>query len=241
MEFENYEEQKLDLYILLDDFLKEAKRMWFLALVMIVLGAAGLTGYRYLHFRPSYEATASFTVQVSNPLYANVGGYNSKTAEQLAKTYPYIISNSILQNRIKEELGISAMPSISVSTIAGSSIITVAVTDSDPQRAYDVLNAVIQYYPELAQFVVGSTEMSLLDESGLPTQPVNSFNIKINLIKGGAMGGLLWSALALFLVLTKNTVHNEDELKRVLNLPCLGQLPNVKVRKETCPLIFKSA
>ena len=134
MEFENYEEQKLDLFILLDDFLKEAKRMWFLALVMIVLGAAGLTGYRYLHFRPSYVATASFTVQVSNPLYANVGGYNSKTAEQLAKTYPYIISNSILQNRIKEELGISAMPSISVSTIAGSSIITVTVTDSDPQR-----------------------------------------------------------------------------------------------------------
>ena len=157
MEFEKNEEQKLDLFILLDDFLKEAKRMWFLALVLIVLGAAGLTFYRYLHFRPSYEATASFTVQVSNPLYANVSSYNSKTAEQLAKTYPYIISNSVLQTKVKEELGISAMPSVSVSAIAGSSIITLKVTDSDPQRAYDVLNAVMKYYPELAQFVVGST------------------------------------------------------------------------------------
>ena len=85
MEFENYEEQKLDLFILLDDFLKEARRMWLLALVLIVLGAAGLTGYRYLHYRPSYVATASFTVQVSNPLYGNTMNYNSKTAEQLAQ------------------------------------------------------------------------------------------------------------------------------------------------------------
>ena len=239
MEFEKYEEQKLDLFILLDDFLKEAKRMWLLALVLIVLGAAGLAGYRYLHYRPSYVATASFTVQVSNPLYGGVSGYNSKTAEQLAKTYPYIISNSVLQNNVKEELGISAIPSISVSATAGSSIITLKVTDSDPQRAYDVLNAVMKYYPELAQFVVGSTEMNLLDESGVPTQPVNSFDLKSSLIKGGMIGGLLWCALALLMALTNNTVHNEDELKQVLNLPCLGQMPNVKVRKDVCPLIFK--
>ena len=135
MEYENNEEQNLDLFILLDDFLKEARRTWILALALIVLGAAGLTGYRYLQFRPSYEATASFTVQVSNPLYANVGSYNAKTAEQLTKTYPYIISNSVLQSKVKEELGISVMPSVSVSAIAGSSIITLTVTDSDPQRA----------------------------------------------------------------------------------------------------------
>ena len=219
MEFEKNEEQKLDLFILLDDFLKEAKRMWLLAIVLIALGAAGLTGYQYLHYRPSYVATASFTVQVSNPLHANVSSYNSKTAEQLAKTYPYIISNSILQNQVKEELGISVMPSVSVSAIAGSSIITLQVTDSDPQRAYNVLNAVMKYYPELAQFVVGSTEMTLLDESGPPTTPVNPFSCKGYVIKGGLMGGLLWCALALLMALTKNTVHNEDELKQVLNLP----------------------
>lgn len=240
MEYEENTAQKLDLFVLLEDFLKEAKRMWLLALVLVSVCAAGLTGYRYVNYRPSYAATASFTVRVANPLYASVSGYNSQTAEQLAKTFPYIVTNNVLQTRVKNELGISAMPGISVSASAGSSIITLKITDSDPQRAYDVLNAVMKYYPELAEFVVGPTEMTLLDESGLPTQPINPFDFKSQAVKGALIGAVLWCALVLFLALNKNTIRNEEELKRVLNVPCLGLLPDVKVpSKEVCPLIYK--
>lgn len=240
MEFEEKEEQKLDLFVLLDDFLKEAKRLWMLAVLLIAAFAAGLTGYKYLTYRPTYVATAAFTVRVSNPLYASVSGYNSKTAEQLAKTFPYIVSNSVLQTQVKKELGITSMPKISVSSTAGSSIITLAVSDADAQKAYDVLNAVMKYYPELAEFVVGSTEMTLLDESGLPTAPSNPFSFKSPLIKGALIGAMLWCAMILLLALTKNTIHNEEELKRVLNVPCLGALPDVKVTsKMICPLIHK--
>ena len=45
---------------------------------------------------PVYEASVSFTVKVANPLYAGVNAYNEKTAEQMAKTFPYILKSIFL-------------------------------------------------------------------------------------------------------------------------------------------------
>ena len=241
MEFEEKSEQKLDLFVLLDDFLKEAKKRLALAVVLVLVCSAGMVGYRYMTYSPVYAATVSFTVKVANPMYSGISSYNTKTAEQMAATFPYILTSGVLQERVKEHLGISYLPSVSVSADATSSIITMQVTDSDPQRAYDVLNAVITYYPEIAEFVVGSTVLVLLDESGVPSQPVNTVNLKSPALKGAMTGGLLWAALVAILAMAKDTIHNEEELKRILSTPCISQIPAVKLtRRAPCPLVHKS-
>lgn len=240
MEMEEKEEQKLDLFVLLEDFLREGKRLLVWALVLILGGSLLMAGYRYRSYTPVYHATASFTVKVANPLYASVNAYNTKTAEQMAKTFPYILTSGVLQERVKEQLGISYMPSVSVTADSSSSIITIKVVDTEPQRAYDVLNAVMEYYPDIAEFVVGSTRLVLLDESGVPTQPANSRNLKNAAIKGGAVGAVIWIALVLALAWTRSTLHNEQELKQLLNIPCIGQIPAVRTGKNgACPVIHR--
>ena len=232
--------QELDLLVLLDDFLREAKRLLLLGLVLILLCSVGLTGYQQMRYTPRYEATASFTVRVANPLFATISSYNSSTAEQMAKTFPYILTSDVLRQRVMEHLGMSYMPSLSVTASASSNIITLKVMDSDPQRAQTVLEAVLAHYPEVAEFVVGPTKLILLDESGVPTQSVNTFSFKSHLVKGAVIGTALWFLLAGLLALTKNTIHNEDELKQLLNCDCLGLIPGVNVgRKEVCPMIHR--
>lgn len=241
MDFEEKELQKIDLFVLLEDFIKEAKRRLALLLVLVLIGGSVLGVRSYMSYYPYYTASASFTVKVANPLYSSVSSYNTKTAEQMATTFPYILTSGVLQERIKEHLGIEYLPSVSVSANASSSIITMRVTDSDPQRAYDVLNAVMTYYPEIAEFVVGSTVLVLLDESGVPTQPTNSRDVMGPAKKGAFLGALLWAAIVVVMAISKNTVHNEEELKRVLNTPCIGQVPSVKVpAKVVSPLLHKS-
>ena len=119
MEQQTTNVQKVDLYALLDDFIREARRLWALALVLVVLCAGGMTAYSYTTFTPRYQAYASFTVRVANPLYASVSGYNSSTAEQMAKTFPYILTSGILQQRVREHLGVDYIPSPSASVSAG--------------------------------------------------------------------------------------------------------------------------
>ena len=146
----------------------------------------------------------------------------------------------VLQRRVMDELGIDEVPDMSVSATAHSSILTLKVRDTDPQRAYDVMSAVIACYPEVAEFVVGSTVLVLLDESGMPTAPVAEFNYRYHITCGAVVGAAVWCVILAFLVLMKNTVHNEDELRETLNAPCLGQIPAVKIsRKRPYPLLHR--
>ena len=115
MEFNERDNQGLDLFVLLEDFFREAKRLWLIGLVLVLLGGVGSVAYSRSSYTPVYQATASFTVKVADPLYASISTYNMKTAEQMAKTFPYILTSGVLQNRVKEELGISSMPAVSVS------------------------------------------------------------------------------------------------------------------------------
>ena len=237
---ENKELQKLDLFLLLTDFFREFRRFFALGLILIVLLAGGLTAYRYVSWAPSYEAYASFTVRVANPLHSSVSSYNSATAEQMAKTFPYILTSGVLQDKVKAELGISYMPSVTVKANSSSSIITMTVRDSDPQRAYKVLGAVMEYYPEVAEFVVGSTVLILLDESGEPVNPTNPFSPASSLKLGALAGLALWMGLALLIALTKSTVHNEEELKQIVSMDCLGSIPKLRLSGKTvCPLLHR--
>jgi capsular polysaccharide biosynthesis protein len=122
--------------------------------------------------------------------------------------------------------------------VQGSNIFTLVARDTNPQRAQDILDAVIVCYPEVADFVIGPTKMVLLDESGVPQVPSNSFDLKSSIKSGAILGVGVWFALALLIAMTKSTIHNEDELKRVLNVDCLGEIPMGKVTfRGTSPII----
>ena len=238
MENNEREVQRISLLVLVDDFLREAKRLLVLGVALAVLFAACLTGYRYSSFTPVYEAYASFTVRVANPLYASVHTYNASTAEQMAKTFPYILTSTVLQERVKEHLDVDYLPSISASSMQSSNIFTLRVRDTDPERAYQVLEAVITCYPEVADFVLGPTVMVLLDESGVPSAPANSFSAASAVKQGAVIGLAIWAVIVLLVALTKTTVHSEEELKDLLSVTCLGQVPAAKVSaKYPCPLI----
>ena len=143
MEYQE-KEQKIDIFILLEDALRAARRLLVIGLVLVLVCSAGLTFYQQRTYRPSYQAYASFTVRMANPLYAGVSGYNERTAQIMADTFPSILTSDLLRRRVMEDMGMAYVPSLSVTATAQSSILTVTVRDSDPQRAYDVLNSVIR-------------------------------------------------------------------------------------------------
>ncbi len=219
---------QLDLRMLVSDLWKEAVRLLWVGVLVAVVFTAALCYRSYRVWSPTYQATATFTVYVTNPLQVDVRSYNSATAEQMAKTFPYILTSGALSDVVTKRLGISAMPAVSASVHENTNIFTLSVKDTDPKLAYDVLNAVIECYPQVAEFVVGPTVMNLLDESGVPDTPVNAFSYKPSVKQGVVLGVLVWLAVSVFVVATRATIHNEDELKRLMNLSCIGTFPQVR-------------
>lgn len=228
----------IDLAFLMSDLQRVLKRYWALGILMVALFAAAVAFFEYRSYRPIYEASATFAVKVINPLYSSANGYNAQTAGQMEKTFPYILSSNALREKVQKSLGISSMPSITAETTPGTNIFTLRVRDSDAGRANEVLQAMVIGYPEVAEFVIGPTRMTLLDETGVPSRPMNPYSVKSAAVKGGVLGLLAWLVLSVVLAFTRSTVHNEEELGRLLNVPCLGTLPVTKVvgKNASCPL-----
>ena len=242
-EYTEHNDTAIDLQMVLSDFLRCARPLLWLGVLLVVLASAVFTGRAYLSYAPIYQATASFTVYVSNPLQAEVQTYNTATAEQMAKTFPYILTSGALSDMVMQELRLSAMPAVSASVLEKTNIFTLTVTSGNPQLAYDVLHAVIAYYPNVAEFVVGPTTMNLLDESGVPSTPVNSRNYGSAIQKGVLTGLAAWAVIVLFFAMMRSTVHNETELNCLLNLRCIGTLPVAKRaskggRNGLCPVLM---
>ena len=233
--------EKLDLGILLHDCLMMARRIWWVAAALIVLFSGLLCLRTKLSYSPVYQAEATFTVYVGNPMQSGIRGYNTATAEQMAKTFPYILTSGALQDVVKRDLGLPALPAISADVVSNTNIFKLTVRGSQPQMVYDVLNSVMKHYPDVAEFVVGPTKMSLLDDSGVPTAPSNSASYGGAVKKGVVLGIGLWAVLVLVLAMSRSTIHNEEELKRLISLRCVGVLPMIKgLRRsgaETCPVV----
>lgn len=135
--------QRVDLRLLLTDLLHIARRLLLLGVALaLVLGAA--LGWRaYRSYTPMYQAEASFTVMVTNPLYSSVNYYNAAAAQQMEKTFPYILTSGVLSDLVKERLGAEVLPAVTASVLPNTNIFTLTVTSRDPQLAYDTLNAFI--------------------------------------------------------------------------------------------------
>ena len=112
--------KKIDLIFLVRIWLRYARSYWVLALVLVFLGAGVLGFMGYQAYTPVYEASVSFTVKVSNPLYASINAYNNATAKQLNATFPYILRSAILRQRVTEYLGVSTIPTVTTTVMENS-------------------------------------------------------------------------------------------------------------------------
>lgn len=232
---------KVNMFELLRGLVKSAVRMLVPAVVLMALLAGMLCLRTWWSYTPVYQASASFTVNTRNPFYATQQYYNNNAAEQMAKTFPQILTSGLLSDRVQEELGIPYMPAINASAIGETNIFSLTVTSPDPALAYDVLNCVIRVYPDIAEFVIGSTELTLLSESGLPAAPSNSPDYFGAAAKGIAVGAAIWIGISLLYWLTHRTLTSEEALNRLVNLPCLGYLPWVRgAEKGGCPIVRES-
>ena len=214
-------------------FLHGLKKLWLLVLILTVLGGAVMGVWSWYSYTPSYTASVTFTVYVKNDAQAEIPAYNQATAEQMAETFPYILTSGVLSDLVMADMGTSSLPSISASAIEDANLFVLKVSGTDPEYCYNVLQSVIKNYPQVAELVVGPTQMEIVDETGIPTEPSNSRQWQSPAKKGAVIGFALGLLLVAFYGYTKTTVMSKDDLQRISNIKFLGALPSISVKKRS--------
>ncbi|MDO4495663.1 MAG: P-loop NTPase [Clostridiaceae bacterium] len=229
---------KIKIY--LSDFLKGIKKFWWLCVALAVIAGGFKLTVGYFNFVPVYTTSATFTVSTQSSSQT-IGGvsvysffYDSSTASQIAKTFPYIMSSNILQDAICEDLGISAMPaSLSASCVSDSNMITITARGVDPKKTYDVLVSAIKNLPEAAKFVVGNIRLTAISDPFIPANPSNSSAYVKEAIKWAIIGFGIGAAWIIFYVFLRSTVKTKKDIKTQLNMESVGTVPQVSFKKQT--------
>ena len=221
------ETEKIDIISLAGDFLYGLKKLWLLILVLTLAGA----GISY--FRTSYTYTPQYVASATMSVTAPGGQYiGAQTASQMAEVFPYILTSGVLEDVVAREMGMDSVPgSISATAEDGTNLLTMSVTSDDPQMAYDILHTVIDCYPEVAEFVLGNTSLTILDETGVPSDTQKEVVVRGSYRRGAVMGAGAGLVILCLYILLKKTVKSKDKLKSQINLPDMGSLPYIRNKK----------
>lgn len=208
----------------------------FRVIILAIICICGIVGgiYEKRTYHSQYEATASFIVSVAGGGDATSGYYNQVTMEQLNATFPYILTSGILNRVVANDLGVDVVPgTISASVLEETNLFQIRVVSSEAEQAYDILNSVIENYPAVAKYVIGDTTLKLIDESGVPSEPMSKPEYKKAVVKGMLGGCLISIGLLIFGVLFRNTVKNQDDIKKFLNIKYLSGIPQEQIKKRS--------
>lgn len=221
------ETEKIDIISLAGDFLYGLKKLWLLILVLTLAGA----GISY--FRTSYTYTPQYVASATMSVTAPGGQYiGAQTASQMAEVFPYILTSGVLEDVVAREMGMDSVPgTISATAEDGTNLLTMSVTSDDPQMAYDILHTVIDCYPEVAEFVLGNTSLTILDETGVPSDTQKEVVVRGSYRRGAVMGAGAGLVILCLYILLKKTVKSKDKLKSQINLPDMGSLPYIRNKK----------
>lgn len=230
------DEGYIDLSRLLHEFWSVLRRMFWLPLALMLL-VGGLWLVRsWIAYTPMYASEVTFTIRLNSTSTSDFSGsysyYEKTSADQLSKTFPYLMQSDYFQTRLRQAMGVDAINgSITASTIPDTNLFTMKVTSRDPDDALAILEAVVEVYPQAADYIVGSTSMELLTNPTAASEPYNSFRPLRSVCKGALLGLMLGLALLLAFAAVRRTIRTPEDVQLKLNQQCLGTLPAVTFKR----------
>lgn len=225
----------IDISELLSRFFRELKKLWIPAIIVTAAFAVLFALRAKMNYTPMYQSRAMFTVSSgysSDDILAYSYYYDNEAAKQLAAAFPYMLGTDVMNELVKNELGVSYINgSIRAEAVADTNLFILTVTSSDPQDAYDILEAVIASYPRVALYMVDYSQVIMKSEPTVPTAPYNSFSWKGSAVKGGMLGLGLSCLAALVLAMMRKTIFSAADLKASANVPILASVARTSAKK----------
>ena len=225
------DEMEIDL---LELFYVLMNKLWTIILCGVVGAVVAFSGTKLL-ITPQYTASSmiyilSETTSITSLADIQLGASLAEDFIVIGKSRP-VIERVIRQLDLEtnyEELA----STISIVNKTDTHILTISVTNPDPELAADISNTLAENIKEQIADIMGTEEPNTVEEAVVPTKPSSPSTMKNTLI-GGALGVLLVSAVIILLHLLDDTIKNEEDVKKYLGQNTLAAIPLEKRSKKS--------
>lgn len=211
------------------------KRLWLIALVMIVL--TGVAVGASLTLPPTYEASIKILVGQERGITetpTDVVGL-----QQLTETMTIFVTTRPVAEETIRRLDLNTTPDVfleerlEANTLPESQFVEVSYRDSDRQRAREVTNTVGEVFEERISQVSGNANAvtaTVVEPAVTPGSPVSPNPLRNGLL-ALMIGAVLGTGLALLLEFLDDSWRSPEEAEQISGVPTFGVVPEFRVTK----------
>lgn len=212
------EQKKIKEIDIREIFIVLKRYIWIIIMITFITTSLG-TYYTISTFTPLYQST-------NRIIFGPAADIN------LITTLKVIIKDTTVLDKVVSKLDLPYTSEIlagkiAVGTIDNSSVVTITITDKDPEQAALIANVVAETYKEEIPKIMGFNDVKPLSEAKVNHTPINQSqnrNIVISILGGIVIG----VGLAFLLESLNNSVRKEDEVEELLGIPVLGSVSTMK-------------
>ncbi len=215
------------------DVLYLLRKLWskkfFIVFVGLLVGTIALLGSVFF-MKPKYTSTTRIYV-VSRSSDTSLTNQDLQAGSYLVNDYKEVITSSEVLSSVidQEKLSMSTgelSKEIAVTIPTDTRVISIAVTDTDAQRACDIANTVRQVAAEKIKAVTKVDDVTTLESATKPNHP-SSPNVKKNAAIGALAGVFLAVVGILVAEVLDDRVRRPEDIEEVLGMTLLGVVPDV--------------
>jgi capsular polysaccharide biosynthesis protein len=155
----------------------------------------------------------------------------------MINTYSVIIKSPAILEKVIDDLELEQnvdqlSQKITINSQEDSQVFSLTVQDSNPSKAVEIANAVSGTFQKEIKDIMKVDNVSILakavvNENPTPVKPSPLLNVAIAVVVG-LMAGI---GLAFLLEYLDNTIKDEDDIERLLDLPLLGSIQKISQHK----------
>ncbi len=222
----NQEENTIEIDVL--SLLRTIWRKKFLILLTAILTTGLAFAYSAFLVTPQYDSTTRlYVVNQSSGNGGVITPQDLQVGSFLVKDYKEIILSQDVLKNVTTTLGITEdiKGKITVTIPTDTRILSITVSDSDPNQAATIANTLRD---EAAKRIIEVTKVSDVTtlEAAMPAENPSTPQTKRNLVLGFIVGAFLATTLVLVLEVLDDRVKRPQDIEEGLGMTLLGVVPH---------------
>ena len=215
------------------DIMLLLRRIWSQKLIIVLttlVFTAGALMYSLFIATPKYNSTTRVYVVNQKKDNQAITTQDVQLGTLLVKDYKEIIlSNSVMSDVVaKKKLQITPgelAKKISVDAPKDTRIISITVTDKDPQKARDLANAVREVSADKIKEVTKIEDVTTLEQAEAALTP-SSPNVFKNSVLAALLGLILAVGGVVLIELMDDRIKRPEDIEETMDLVLLGVIPS---------------
>lgn len=209
-------------------------------IIILVTIFCGLIGSMYSLFiqTPMYKSKTTLLLANVTTLDSNANASTGLNADitlnqKLVSTYREIITSKKVLNQVIKKLGLNyeyenLKKMVSVDSVSNTEILSVTVTNKDPEKAAEIANEVASTFCDVIVTIYQIQNVNIIDKAEINDVPYN-INLAKQVIIYLLIGFVLGCAVVFVIYYFDTTIKTKEEIEEKVGLPVLGIIP---IRKE---------